>query len=91
LIACVLLRSESIIATLDPLFKFNFAQGLTKGKLGVLVDGLYRQNKLSILPAQILEIKHRHRFRSFKLTNSTNLCEYLLASEFSHSMGQNGL
>ena len=32
--ACVLLRSENIIATPNPLFKFNFAQGLAKGKLG---------------------------------------------------------
>ena len=32
--ACVLLRSESIIATPHPLFNFDFAQGLAKGKLG---------------------------------------------------------
>ena len=32
--ACVLLRSESIVATPNPLFKFNFAQGLAKGKCG---------------------------------------------------------
>ena len=32
--ACVLLRLESIVATPNPLFKFNFAQGLAKGKLG---------------------------------------------------------
>ena len=31
---CVLLRSESIVATPDPLFKFNFAQGLVKVKCG---------------------------------------------------------
>ena len=38
--ACVLLRSESIEATLDPIFaKFNFAKGLAKVKLGELVDG----------------------------------------------------
>jgi hypothetical protein len=32
--ACVLLRHESIVATPDPLFNFNFPQGLVKGKLG---------------------------------------------------------
>ena len=33
--ACVLLRSESIEVTLDPIFaKFNFAKGLAKVKLG---------------------------------------------------------
>ena len=32
--AWVLLRHESIVATPNPLFKFNFAQGLAKGKLG---------------------------------------------------------
>jgi hypothetical protein len=53
------------------------------------VDGHYRQNKPSILPAQILKIKHHHRFKSFKLTNSTSLGEYLHAGEFSHSMSQN--
>ena len=32
---CVLLRSESIEATPDPIFaKFNFAKGLAKVKLG---------------------------------------------------------
>ena len=31
---CVLLRRKGIVATLDPLFKFNFAQGLAKGKCG---------------------------------------------------------
>ena len=30
---CIFLRRESIVATPDPLFKFNFAQGLAKGKL----------------------------------------------------------
>ena len=38
--ACVLLRSESIEATPDPIFaKLNFAKGLAKVKLGELVDG----------------------------------------------------
>jgi hypothetical protein len=37
--ACVCLRHESIVVTPDPLFKFNFAQGLAKSKLGELVDG----------------------------------------------------
>ena len=32
--ACVLLRSENIDATPDPLFKFSFAQGLAKVKCG---------------------------------------------------------
>ena len=32
--ACVLLRRESIIATPNPLLKFNFAQGLAKVKCG---------------------------------------------------------
>ena len=33
--ACVLLRSEIIVATLDPFFaKFSFAKGLAKVKLG---------------------------------------------------------
>ena len=33
--ACVLLRSENIEATPDPIFaKFNFAKGLAKVKLG---------------------------------------------------------
>jgi hypothetical protein len=41
------------------------------------VDGCYIKNKPSTLPAQILKIKHHHRFRSFKLTNSTSLGEYL--------------
>ena len=38
--ACVLLRSESIEVTPDPIFaKFNFAKELAKVKLGELVDG----------------------------------------------------
>ena len=37
--ACVLLRSENIDATPDPLTKFSFAKGLAKVKLGDLVDG----------------------------------------------------
>ena len=32
--ACVLLRSENIDATPDPMSKFSFAQGLAKVKLG---------------------------------------------------------
>ena len=32
--ACLLLRSESIVATPDPFAKFSFAQGLAKVKLG---------------------------------------------------------
>ena len=32
--ACVLLRRESIVATPNPLLKFNFAQGLAKVKCG---------------------------------------------------------
>ena len=55
----------------------------------IVVDGLYCQNKPLILPAQILKIKHHHRFRSFKLINSTSHCKYLHAGKFSHSMGQN--
>ena len=31
--ACVLLRSESIVATPDPFSKFSFAKGLAKDKL----------------------------------------------------------
>ena len=57
--------------------------------VGELVDGLYRQNRPSFLPAQIPKIKHHHMFRSFKLTNSTRLGGYLHAGEFSHSTGQN--
>ena len=37
--ACVLLRSESIVATPNPFTKFSFAKGLAKVKLGDLVDG----------------------------------------------------
>ena len=37
--AYVLLRSESIDATLDPFTKFSFAKGLAKVKLGGFVDG----------------------------------------------------
>ena len=38
--ASVLLRSESIEATPDPIFdEFNFAKELAKVKLGELVDG----------------------------------------------------
>lgn len=62
----------------------------TKETLLLLVDGRYSKNKPSTLLAQILEIKHHHRFRSFKLTNSTSFGEYLHASEFSHSTGQIG-
>ena len=37
---CELLRRESIVATPNPLLKFNFAQGLAKVKCGgELVDG----------------------------------------------------
>jgi hypothetical protein len=32
--ACVLLSHERIVVTPNPLFKFNFAQGLAKSKLG---------------------------------------------------------
>ena len=32
--ACVLLRSETIDATLDPFIEFSFAKGLAKVKLG---------------------------------------------------------
>ena len=57
--ACVLLRRESIVATPDLLFKFNFAKGLAKVSLRDLVDGLYGKNKPSISPALILKINHQ--------------------------------
>ena len=40
--ACVLLRGESIDATLDRFNEFSFAKGLAKGKLGGIVDGSYQ-------------------------------------------------
>ena len=72
---------EDMVRKISSLFNIRF----TKNMQGVreypnkshanciVVDGLYCQNKPLILPAQILKIKHCHRFRSFKLTNSTSL------------------
>ena len=75
--ACVLLRSESIVATPDPLSSLTLLRDWQRVSLGDLVDGSYIKNKPSTLPARILKIDHHHRFRSFKLTNSTSLGEYL--------------
>ena len=60
---CVLLRRESIVATPDLLFKFNFAQGLAKGKLG----GACWRSLTSIInhqyPTYILNSITKHRSR----------------------------
>ena len=46
------------------------------------VNGPYSERKPSNLPAFILKTKYQDRFRCFKLTNFTNLGEYLYVGWF---------
>ena len=61
----VLLRRESIVATPDLLFKFNFAQGLAKGKHGGgdLLMVINVNHKPTTYPTYILNSITKHRFR----------------------------
>jgi hypothetical protein len=60
----VLLRRERIIATPDPFFKSNFAQGLAKVKCGEsLLTVVNINHKLSTYPAHVLNSITKHRSR----------------------------